>query len=92
MTTPEEAAYHPGPSPVLWAPSLVNMTEVPWRPGFAAWHRTWGVWVRLVAEVVYGERPPTDAILLTPENASDGTPDMAQRLDRLERMIQQLGD
>ena len=76
----------------MWAPSLVNATEIPWRPGYAVWHRTWEVWVQVVAEMVYGETPPVDAILLTPENASDGTPDMAARLDKLERMIRQLGD
>ena len=91
MTTPEEAAYHPGPSPILWAPSLVNITEIPWRPGFAAWHRTWNVWIRLVAEHAYGATPPPDAILLQPENPADGMPALAQEVEQLKQMIRRLG-
>lgn len=90
MTTPVEASHHPGPPGLLWAPSLVNPTEIPWRPGFAAWHRTWEVWVNLVAEAAHGTHPPLDAILLAPEQPSNGTPDLATKIERLEQAIEEM--
>jgi hypothetical protein len=90
MTNPAEAGHHPGPPGLLWAPSLANITEIPWRPGFAAWHRQWEVWVRLVAEDPYGTHPPHDAILLTPEQPSNGTPDLATKIEHLEQVITQM--
>jgi hypothetical protein len=87
VTTPDESTHHPGPPPLLWAPSLVNISEIPWRPGFAAWHRNWRVWVRLIAEDVYGDHTPHDGILLAPENPTDGAPDLAGRVAHLEEML-----
>lgn len=91
MTTPDRAFYHPGAPPIFWAKSLTNPTEIPWRPGFAAWHRRQKVWIRLVAEHPYGETHPDDAILFTPEFLEDGTAtSIAARVDELEQMILRL--
>lgn len=91
MSTPEEATHHPGPPPLLWAPSLVRGTEIPWGPGFATWHRIHGVWCPLVADGYYGQIPPDDAILLTPETPTDGAADLAGRLAHVEEMLRRLG-
>lgn len=89
MTTPDEAA-HPGPPPICWSPRETSFSEIPWLPGFLVWHRSWGVWVRLVAADVFGENPPHDGILLTPEHVTDGAAEMAARLDRLERILENI--
>jgi len=90
MTTPVEASHHPGPPGTIWAPSLVNASEIPWRPGIAVWHRQWDVWVNLTADDVHGTHPPQDAILLNAEQPSNGTPDLATEIENLKQQIEQL--
>ena len=89
MTTPVEASHHPGPPGILWAPSLANPYAVD-PTGFAAWHRHWGVWVRLDPSEAFGVHPPVDGILLAPESPTEGTPNLATEVEHLKQQIAQL--
>jgi hypothetical protein len=90
VTTPDEARNQAGPPPILWAPSLVIPgTLPPFYTGHAIWHRHHEVWCRMAAYEAYGNHPPDDAILLTPDNPADGSPDLAAKVEHLEQMIQQ---
>jgi hypothetical protein len=47
------------------------------------------VWYRLTCESAFGIQHPVDAILLTPEHPTDGAPDLAARVERIEQMLRQ---
>lgn len=87
MKPPPDAM--PGPPSVCWSPTQTGTSENPWRPGVMVWHPVQKVWYRLVCESAYGVRAPHDSILLTPEHPTNGTPDLAARLDNLEQLIRQ---
>jgi hypothetical protein len=91
VITPDKAGLYPGPVPVLWAPSLAGADVLPWRPGFAVWHRSWQVWVPMTPDSgsPLGRRPPDDAILLVPEHPPAAA-DLAARIDDLEQALERL--
>ena len=91
MSSPIESSHHPGHPDIIWAGSLADPYS--YAPtGFAAWHRSWGVWVVLNPGDAFGTHPPADGILLTPEAPSDGAPDLAGRVAHLEARLEEALD
>jgi hypothetical protein len=81
---PHEAAFLPGPPPVLWSPYVAYN-----RPGLAAWNRSQRIWYLLGEVEPAGDVVANHAVLLTPEHALDSAADLAARVDTLEQIIRE---
>lgn len=79
---PHEAAFLPGPPPVLWSPYLAQD-----RPGLAVWNRSHRVWYLLTEERPLGEGAPRHAVWLTPEPPLSNTAGLMARIEAIERFI-----
>lgn len=77
---PHEAAFLPGPPPVLWSPYVALN-----RPGLAVWSRSHRVWYLLDKGEALGDGVADHAVWLTPEPALGNAAVLAARLDALEQ-------